>query len=146
MRGDPRYPESALTPKVAERVLARAAEIDAASGEDLSVIQLSDIAMEAGISASAVAGALREYRAEEAPVPGWVRLCLIGVPDRAMALRYYGIFLGGLCLSPLLLRFGDSAVTRGLVAGGVAAFFAGALWSTSRAVRWMDRHGWHRLS
>lgn len=139
--------ERRLPPQAVEQVLKRAAALDAAisSTGALTSDQLRDVALEAGISASAVSEALREQSRDEGPAPAWVRFCLWTVPDRATALRYYWIFVGGMSLSPLLMLFGHSAVTRVLLSGGVTAFFIGALWSTSRAVRWMDRNGWHRL-
>ncbi len=137
--------ESRLTPSVADRVLARAAQLDAASDDVLSVAQLREIATEVGISSPALASALREYRAEEAPIPLWVRACLLGVPDRAMALRYYKLLIAGLCLSPVFVLTRSGPLRGGLGAIGLACFFLAAIWSTSRAVRWMDRHGWHRL-
>jgi hypothetical protein len=139
--------ERRLPPQAVAQVLERAAALDAtiSSPGTLTYDQLRDVALEAGISASAVSEAFREQSRDEGPAPAWVRFCLCGVPDRASALRFYWIFVGGMCLSPLLMRFGYSAVTRSLLSAGVIAFFAGALWSTSRAVRWMDNHGWHRL-
>ena len=142
-----------LQTEVADRVLARAAELDAALVGALSVDRLREIATEAGISPEALASALHEHtteasaplKLEEPRVPGWVRLCLLGVPDRASALRYYWIFVVGLCASPLLLRLGATPVTSGILTLSFATFCFGALWSTSRAVRWLDRHGWQRL-
>jgi len=140
--------ERRLPPQAVAQVLERAAALDAAISSGPGALtndQLRDVALEAGISASAVSEALREQIRNEGPAPAWVRFCLWSVPDRATALRYYWIFVGGMCLSPFLMLFGNSAVTRILLSGGVTAFFIGALWSTSRAVRWMDRNGWHRL-
>ena len=139
--------ERRLPPQAVAKVLERAAALDAAisSFGALTSDQLRDVALEAGISASAVAEALREQSRDDEPAPAWVRFCLWSVPDRAAALRFYWIFVGGILLSPLLMGFGDTAVTRILLSGGFTAFCVGALWSTSRAVRWMDRNGWHRL-
>jgi hypothetical protein len=143
-----------LPTEAADRVLARAAELDAGPAGALSVDRLREIASEAGISSEALAAALHENATvgsarttvEEPPVPGWVRLCLFGVPDRAAALRYYWIFLAGMFASPLLTRFYPTPMTGSVIAAGFATFFFGALWSTSRAVRWLDRHGWGRLA
>lgn len=145
MQDDPEFERRSLPPKAAQRVLARAALLDAAPSGALSMSQLNEIAVQVGISKEAMIGALREHEAMNNRAPGWVRLCLLGVPDRAAALRYYWIFAAGLCASPLLLLLGTDPVTRGVLALGFAAFCAGALWSTSRAVRWLDQHGWQRL-
>jgi hypothetical protein len=146
--------KSSLPTEVADRILARAAELDAAPAGALSVARLREIAAEAGISSEALAAALHENATvgsarttvEEPSVPGWVRLCLFGVPDRVAALRYYWIFVAGLLGSPLLATLYSTPITGGVIAAGFATFCAGALWSTSRAVRWLDRHGWQRLA
>ena len=145
MSEDHLYGERALTPDVAQRLLARAAELDAEPAGALSVLQLSEIAVEAGISPAAMEGALREHATAQEPVPVWVRATLFGVPDRATALRFYWIFVAALCASPLLMRLHVRPATGALLSLGVAAFCFGALWSTSRAVAWFDRHGWQRL-
>ena len=152
MSEDQRYGERTLTPDIAQRLLARAAELascpdrDAEPAGALSVLQLSEIALEAGISPAAMEGALREHTTAHEPVPVWVRATLFGVPDRATALRFYWIFVAGLCASPLLMRLNVRPFTGGALALGLAAFCFGALWSTSCAVAWFDRHGWQRLS
>ena len=145
MPEDQLYGERAITPDVAQRLLARAAALDAEPAGALSVLQLSAIAVEAGISPAAMEGALREHATAKEPVPTWVRATLFGVPDRTTALRFYWIFVAGLCASPLLMRLNVRPATGALLSLGVAAFCFGALWSTSRAVAWFDRHGWQRL-
>jgi hypothetical protein len=108
-------------------------------------LQLSEIALEAGISPAAMEGALREHATAQEPVPVWVRATLFGVPDRATALRFHWIFVAGLYASPLLVRLNVRPFTGGALTLGLAAFCFGAPWSTSRAVAWFDRHGWRRL-
>jgi hypothetical protein len=146
MSEDQRRGERALTPDVAQRLLARAAELDASPTGALSVLQLSEIAAEVGISPVAMQAALHEHATAKEPVPAWVRVSLFGVPDRASALRFYWIFVAGLCASPLLTRLHVRPFTGGVLALGFAAYCFGALWSTSRAVAWFDQHGWQRPS
>ena len=145
MSGDYLRNERTLTPAVAQRLLARAAELDAGPTGALSVLQLSEIAAEAGISSVAMADALREHSSAKQRVPVWVRACILGVPDRVTALRFYWIFVIGLCISPLAMRLNVPPIAGAVLALGFAAFCAGALWSTSRAVGWLDRHGWQHL-
>lgn len=136
----------------ADRVLARAAVLDATEREQLSLARLYDVAAESGISAEAVATALEEQRSKSpgndqgAKLPVSVRFCLTGVPDRASAMQYYWLFVGGLCASPLLLLTSHyTTQARWLAASSAVASF-GALWSTSRAIRWLDRNGWRHLT
>ena len=133
----------------ADRVLMRAATLDAAPSGGLSVTRLREVAAEAGISSEALETALEEEsgvaRGAAEPIPSWVRVCLFGVPDRAAALRFYWIFVAGMIASPLLLRLPAMPLIGESLAIGVATFCFGALWSTSRAVRWADRHGWQQL-
>ena len=117
----------------------------------MPVQRLQAIAAEAGISPDAVAAALQEHAREGTTasdglvVPVWVRVCTLGVPDRSAAIRYYWIFVACLCASPLLLRMDSTFAHTQLLAITAAAVSFGALWSTSRAVRWLDQHGWQRL-
>ena len=133
----------------AKRLLARAAELDAARAVGLSSAQLREIAREAGIAPEAFDAALSDPALAEvsaeghASVPFWVRLCMFGVPDRSAAMGYYWLFVAGLCACPLLALQGVRSVPVVLLGGASLAF---ALWSTSRAIRWLDRHGWEQLS
>jgi hypothetical protein len=140
-----------LALSAAERILARAAALDSGRAERMPVQHLREAAAEAGISPDAIAAALREHARDATvasdglTVPAWVRMCTFGVPDRVAALRYYWIFVAGLCASPLLLRLESTPARSRLFALTAAAICFGALWSTSRAVRWLDQHGWQRL-
>lgn len=142
-----------LSTDAANHVLARAAELDATPAGALSRRQLRESAAEAGISPEAFDTALQEHEflastpltGKAGRVPDWVRICLFGVPDRAAALRYYWIFVAGLLASPLMSRFGSTPANKVTIAVGFAACCFGALWSTSQAVRWLDRHGWQLL-
>ena len=144
---------NSLSTDAANRVLARAAELDIATAGAHSRGRLRESAAEAGISGDAFDTALHEHESlaatpllgEAARVPGWVRLCLFGVPDRAAALRYYWIFVAGLLATPLLARLGSTPASKGAIAVVFATCCFGALWSTSQAVRWLDRHGWQLL-
>ncbi len=93
-----------LAPDVAKRVLTRAAALDVQPTGALTFSQLSAIAAEAGISSMAMEEALREHITAKEPAPAWVRVCLLGVPDRVTALRFYWLFVLGLCSSPLAMR------------------------------------------
>jgi hypothetical protein len=143
-----------LSGDTAARVLARAAELDVAVRQGTSVAQLRAAAQEVGIAPSAFDSALREIVAADAPlagnnrVPWWVRVCLIGITDRRAAMVFYWFFALVLILAPLGTALLPGSTPRSirllaplLVSGW--AFFS--LWSTSRAVRWLDRNGWDRL-
>jgi hypothetical protein len=54
-----------ISEESAHRLLARAAELDAHAGGELSIDQLREIALEAGIAASAFDAALRELEAHD---------------------------------------------------------------------------------
>lgn len=133
------------------RVLARAAALDAARQGEVSVAQLREAAGEAGISSDALEAALREPPAS-ASAPLWVRVCLLGVPDRRAAMVFYWLFVGLMVLTPLAASvvqvWAPSTVAVAVVPIllAVALWWFFALWSTSRAVRWADDHGWERLS
>jgi hypothetical protein len=91
---------------------------------------------------------LSDTRSTTLSAPWWVRVCMTGVPDRRAAMVYYWMFVGALCLSPAMAWgvippvVGDG---RTSAFAGIA-FFSFALWSTSRAVRWLDEHGWSSLN
>ena len=79
--------------------------------------------------------------------PWWVKKVLFGVPDRRTAMVFYWMFVAGLFAAPLLTLdmipgFRISKLTA-LVMIGFCTF---ALWSTSRAVSWLDEHGWRSLT
>ena len=155
MTADERIESTTLSDAAVRRVLARAAELDAARAGQLTVRELRDAATEAGLSAEALSAALDELRADqvrgtgttrEAP-PWWVRLPMTGVPDRRAAKIFYWIQVALLLAWPLLLIAGESApagLRLGTVIGG-AAFLAAGILNTSAAIRWLDRHGWDRL-
>jgi hypothetical protein len=139
----------------AEQLLERAAAMDAqerAGGVD--VAELRRAALEAGIGAPAFDAALREGvvpTLATAPTPPWVvRLTMIGVPNRVAAWGVYGFFLLVLLASAAgavadtLGRSSPIQLERSL-ALVVASFSVFALWSTAKAIRWTDRHGWDRL-
>jgi hypothetical protein len=128
----------------AERLLARAAELDAlAESGGVSISHLRRASAEAGIGTEAFDAALAEVpEAPAAKVPLWVRVCMQGVPDRRAALAFYWFFLVGLCATPVAALTGFWARPVAVV---WALFLSFALWSTSAAIRWLDRHGWDLL-
>jgi len=149
-----------LSDEGVRRLLMRAAELDG-SGSQLSIAQVRQIAIEAGIGPHSFQTALNELApllaSDEADrirttssasrPPAWVRLCMFGVPDRRIATGFYCLFLGGLVAFPLRTLLGGtpgSAVALASMIGGMA-FCTFALWSTSRAIRWLDRHSWDLL-
>lgn len=140
----------------AGELLRRAAELDAATGARATVAELRRAAIEAGISPAAFDVALatsgrsdlkeisldesgRSYRGQ---VPRWVRVCLFGVPDRRSAMTFYWLFIAAMGALPLLTFTG---VQGSIGAAGIALFLLFASWSTSRAVKWADKHGWSLL-
>lgn len=150
-----------LSDESARRLLMRAAELDGGGESKHSIPQLRQIAIEAGISPHSFETALQELAPQLASVdvdrarnkssvshvPGWVRFCMFGVPDRRIATGYYWLFLAGLVAFPLrTLLSGNPGSGAGLAStiGGMA-FCTFALWSTSRAIRWLDRHDWNLL-
>ena len=161
-----------LPDDVARHLLARAAELDAAQITGLSIPQLREIASEAEIAPAAFESALSEARglmarqayaggavptaltrpgaapdSARSAVPRWVRLCLFGVPDRRAATGFYWLFVAVLCASPLLARswLAGRGVLSIVASFSLLAFSVFAIWSTSRAIRWLDEHGWDSL-
>ena len=143
-----------LPDEAAHRLLARAAALDAARGSELPVERLRQAALAAGIAPASFDAALRlEAAAREAEVhdetrpPWWVRGCLFGVPDRRTATGFYWLFVAALCASRILVRPWEAGGPMEAVATalGAAALPLFSLWSTSRAIRWLDRHGWDAL-
>jgi hypothetical protein len=150
-----------LSDESVRKLLMRAAELDGAGGSVLSIAQVRQIAIEAGISPHSFETALQEFAPYLPSIdaehtrksssanrpPLWVRLCMFGVPDRRIATGYYWLFVAGLLAFPLLTLFrGSPGSAAGLASmvGGMA-FCTFATWSTSRAIRWLDRHEWDLL-
>lgn len=135
-----------LAPHVVKRVIARAATTDAAHEGTLTISQIQEIALEVGISDAAVREALEQHAlVSRARAPFWVRLGMSGVPDRVTAMRFYWFFIAVLCASPLVLLKMSTGPTGLRIFMALAAMGLVAAWNTSSAVRWLDRHGWHRL-
>lgn len=151
-----------LSEEQAAHTFMRAAELDGAAGSALSVKQVRQIAIEAGISPRSVEIALGELAfrpARDEPArlnepgrsggsaPAWVRFCMFGVPDRRIATGYYWLFVAGLIAIPVLRLFTsaeESGATNILSTLGMV-LFAFAVWSTSRTIRWLDQNGWSTL-
>ena len=139
----------------AETLLARAAALDTQERVGaVDVAELRRAALEAGIGAAAFDAAYREsaVRANTASItPPWiVRVTMIGVPNRVVAWGFYAFFL--------ILLFGTGAVAVASKFGWspplqietslalfVASFSVFALWSTAKAIRWTEQHGWDQL-
>jgi hypothetical protein len=145
-----------LTTAEAEHVLTRAAVLDARqSGQSIEVAALRHAATAAGIAAAAFDAALSELPAvtpaQDAPAVPWiVRVTLLGVPNRAVAWGYYAFFTAALLASfvaviAVAVQMPRAAATYALAACGLAIWALFALWSTSKAIRWADTHGWARL-
>ena len=150
MNGRP-IDSSAVRPDAAERLLARAAELDARSRAAIPVGRLREAATEAGIAAAAFDAALSELASDATAThraPWWVRGGLFGVPDRRAAMVWYWVFpvmfvAGTVAITTLPARVGPNA-RLGLL-GALAAWALFSMWSTSRAVRWADHPGWDAL-
>ena len=155
MTADDRTHSTTLSDAAVRRVLARAAELDAAQAGRLTVRELREAAAEAGLSPEALSAALAEQRADEARgtgtkqevPPWWVRLPMTGVPDRRAARAYYWLQVALLLGWPLLLLTAESkpAALKLVTIVGGAALLAVGIVNTSSAIRWLDRHGWDRL-
>ena len=140
---------------LAEQLLARAATIDAQEkAGGVEVAERRRAALEAGIGAPAFDAALREGLVPAlvtAPTPPWiVRVTMIGVPNRVVAWGFYGFFLVALLASAAAavadkLGMPSPIQLESTLALVVASFSVFALWSTAKAIRWTDRHGWDRL-
>ena len=139
----------------AESLLARAAALDAQErAGGMNVAELRRAAVEAGIGAAAFDAAYREafVPATAAAVrPPWiVRITMIGVRNRVVAWGCCAFFLF------LLFSSGAAAVASKLgwspplqietsLALVVASFSVFAHWSTAKAIRWTEQHGWDQL-
>ena len=142
------------------RLLTRAAELDATQGAQTSRVRLKEAAIEAGIGEEAFDAAWRELhnQATALTVPGdaqstgaiaatsaigveaapwWVRTCLWGVPDRKAAIGYYWIFTA-VGLISAVVGIGSSSPIAFMISG-LSLF---SIWTTSQAVRWLDKYGW----
>jgi hypothetical protein len=141
-----------LSDQVARELLARATVLDAAQRDSVSLARLRDAAQEAGIGVDALDRAVAELverseNRERAPL--WVRRKLFGVVDRAGAMVFYWLFvlmtLGipvYLLVAPGRATFGQRLISA--IAFGIITTYM--TWSTARAIRWADRHGWDKLS
>jgi hypothetical protein len=80
-------------------------------------------------------------------VPLWVRFVLFATPNRLSASIYYWFFVAGILLFPVFAQSTDyyRADSRHFITCIGMAFFVFSAWSTSTAMRWLDRHGWDRL-
>jgi hypothetical protein len=69
------------------------------------------------------------------------------VPDRRAATGFYWLFVAVLCASPLLARswLAGRGVLSIVASFSLLAFSVFAIWSTARAIRWLDEHGWDSL-
>ena len=143
-------PSIVLPPEVVKRLLVRAAALDSRMSGGLTLHEIRNVAAEAGIQASALEAALKELGEDfslhdhehRASVPWWVRLCMFSVPDRVAAMRFYWIFVAMILVSPLYLLLVPTAAAPSV---GLLLFGIFASWATSRAVQWLDRHGWELL-
>ena len=135
-----------LAPDDAAQVIARATMLDARHADGMSLPRLREIAHEVGIHPDAVLEALDEHASQrETVVPMWVRLCTMGVPDRAAAVGFYWLFIAGIVAAPLHLVLVHSRFLGATLFLAMVALCFSASWSTSAAIRWLDRHGWDRL-
>jgi hypothetical protein len=144
----------------AERLLTRAAEIDASRASGSSIVELRDAALQAGISPeafdAAVRGASRDTSVERPgfaeaiharPRPPFlVRLTMTGVPDRRAAAAYYWMFVAAMIAAPLLaVAWPGRTPVRPVGSLVISAFSFFSLWTTSYAMTWLDEHGWDAL-
>jgi hypothetical protein len=143
---DDREEGSHLSLDDAQRLLNRAAELE--RGASVSLQHVREVAAETGIQSGALNAALREWQEDRRTTgdstrpPWWVRVTLLGVPDRPAALVYYWLFLAGIILLPLSTFF----TTRipFVLALGLTAILVMAVYTTSAAIKWFDAHGWPR--
>ncbi len=150
MRVDSEF-RGTLSGDEAREALVRATALDAAQSDAVAVSRLREAAVEAGIRVEALDRAVAEIlerSANRERAPRWVRRGLFGVTDRAAAMIFYWLFVVMSLAGPtyLLLAPGRATFGQRLVAAvGIAVFTGYSVWSTARAVRWADRHGWDKL-
>jgi hypothetical protein len=150
MRADDPF-SGTLSAQDARDALARAAALDVAQRDAVPVSRLREAAVEAGIGVESLDRAVAEVLAhsvsrERAPL--WVRLGLFGVVDRAGAMVFYWLFVAMSLVMPAYVLFmpGRAGLGQRVVAAvGLAVLTGYSVWSTARAVRWADRHGWDKL-
>lgn len=140
-----------LSVEAAREALARATVLDAARHESVSLVRLRDAAQEAGIGVDAFDRAVAEViersrKQERAPL--WVRRKLFGVVDRAGAMVFYWLCVLMTIGVPvyLLVAPGRATLVQRLLAAiamGITTTYM--TWSTARAIRWADRHGWDKI-
>jgi len=139
----------------AERLLARAAALDAQDGAGtVHVADLRRAALDAGIGEAAFETALREAASplkSNAPKPPWiVRVTLIGVPNRVVAWGFYAVFSLALLSTGVAAVAAKAGATVPLAQDTPLLLFVAfwsffSLWSTAKAIRWADTHGWDKL-
>jgi len=137
--------------EAAREVLARATVLDAARHESISLVRLRDAAQEAGIGVDALDRAVAEVierSGDQERAPLWVRRKLFGVVDRAGAMVFYWLFVLMTLGVPvyLLVAPGRATLAQRLTAAIVMGIITTYMtWSTARAIRWADRHGWDKI-
>jgi len=131
-----------MTEAEGHEIVARATRIER-DDERFQYERLRLAAIEAGVDASALTTAEREYDAERArqAVPSWIRIGLLGVPNREAAHIWYFILTLGFMISGALLIIPALGASP-KIAFASTIWFAVCSWSHSRLIRWCDAHGW----
>ena len=119
--------------------LRRATHLD--SGQTVRLRHARQAALEVGLSAEAVNAAAEEMvePGEDGTPPDWVRLCLIGVPNREGAQFWYHLS----CAAGLASAAGAillPSVLSPLLGFAASLWFFGCAAISSKAIRWMDGH------
>jgi len=106
----------------------------------IPLASLRRLAADAGIDGAAFDAAFqRAGDSIRVRPPRWVRLCMLGVPDRQAAKGFYWLFVLGLLAVLPAVKFHWVSDGKGIFA---ICWLVFSLWSTSAAIRWLDRHGW----
>ncbi len=146
MTGREANDERWLSEAEAADFLCRASQLDA--GQSVRLRHVREAAVEAGLSVDAVNDAAEEMfeAGTDVTPPDWVRICLIGVPNRTGAQFWYQLS----CTAGLVSGAGAILLPSIL---SPAHFFAAGLWFfgcaaiSAKAIRWMDEHSaWDRLA
>jgi hypothetical protein len=119
--------------------LRHASQLDA--GHVVKLRHVREAALEVGLSAYAVAAAAEDMfeHGTDRARPDWVRMCLIGVPNRTGAQFWYHL----LCTAGLASAAGAMLLPSVLspsVGFAASLWFFGCAAISSKAIRWMDEH------
>jgi len=114
-----------------------------ATGSSVPIDALRRVALEAGIDPHEFETTLRRAAGvRHAQPPAWVRIGMLGVPDRAAAMGFYWMFIVALVALIPAVKLQGLPESAGIFA---AVWLVFSSVSTTACVRWLDKHGWQSL-